>query len=49
MNDIAAALDQVGARLKLLRTQRGITLTRVPRWFGSTGDEPADAPEKHTH
>ncbi|MGH3338743.1 MAG: cupin domain-containing protein [Propionibacteriaceae bacterium] len=53
---ITAALDQVGPRLKQLRTRRRVTLTdlvvgagdvaqfdtRVPHWFGSTGDQPAE-------
>jgi transcriptional regulator with XRE-family HTH domain len=32
--DIAAVLDQVGARLKRLRTQRRMTLTGVPKATG---------------
>jgi hypothetical protein len=44
---IAEALDQVGPRLKGARTQRRMTLTRVPALTGisksgSTGREPAE-------
>ncbi len=44
---VEAAQDQVGGRMKRLRTQRGPGEvaefeTTVPHWFGSTGEQPAE-------